>query len=324
MEIIWDFGLSIIHALQSLGWLAWPMQAITQLGSEAFFLVFVSLLYWCIDARLGMRVALVLLLSTSLNSWLKLVFAGPRPQWYSPHVRAYEAESSFGLPSAHAQNAVTVWGEAAWQAQGRWLRGLAVGLIGLIGFSRIYLGVHFPTDVLLGWGVGLGVLWLFNQFSARVMQRMGRHQLGAQLMLVAVTSLLLLLPSLLVAHLRGPWQMPTAWLQSLQSSAETLPHPYSLDTPVAAAGTWLGFVAGALWLNARKQSFQPRGHVWRRGRQYVIGISVAIVLWAGLDQLFPEGSTLVAYSLRYLRYALLGGWITAGAPLLFRTKVRSM
>lgn len=89
------------------------MRLISQLGSEAFFLLFISWLYWCISPRLGIRVALLLRLSTSLNYALKLTFASPRPQWYSTQVDIYVQATSFGMPSAHVQHAVAVWGEVA-------------------------------------------------------------------------------------------------------------------------------------------------------------------------------------------------------------------
>jgi hypothetical protein len=72
MDSFWDIDLAIIEAIQSVGWLELPMRVITQLGSEVFFLLSVSLLYWCVSSRLGLQVALILLLSTSLNSVLKL------------------------------------------------------------------------------------------------------------------------------------------------------------------------------------------------------------------------------------------------------------
>lgn len=165
MEWIGQFSLPIIQNLQALTWLRWPMQAISLLGSEPFFLLFGSLLYWCIDSRLGVRVALILLLSTGLNSLLKLSFVSPRPGWVSPQIEMYTQTSSFGMPSAHAQNAIAVWGEIARYAHRNWLTGLAIALIALIGLSRIYLGVHFPADTVVGWAVGLGVLWGFNRFS---------------------------------------------------------------------------------------------------------------------------------------------------------------
>ena len=317
MESVWEHSLPVIQALQSVAWLEWPMRLISHLGSEAFFLLFISLLYWCISPRLGVRVALILLLSTSLNYALKLAFASPRPQWYSTQVTVYEAETSFGMPSAHAQNAVAVWGEVARWGNRPWLTIFAFGLMLLIGLSRIYLGVHFPTDVLAGWVLGLVVLWLFNRLTHPVMQKLQVQRFAAQLLLVLATSLALLLPSLLMVGLSGNWDMPAAWVQSLQASGGTQPQPLSLDVPVSAAGTWLGFGWGALWLT-KHNPFHPRGNLWQRVVQYGVGIAIALFIWAGLDHLFPEGNTFTAYSLRYGRYALLGGWIAAGAPWLFR------
>lgn len=89
------------------------MRLISQLGSEAFFLLFISWLYWCISPRLGTRLALLLLLRTSLNYALKLTFASPRPQSYRTQIDVYAQETSFGMPSAHVQHAVAVWGEVA-------------------------------------------------------------------------------------------------------------------------------------------------------------------------------------------------------------------
>ena len=128
--------------------------------------------------------------------------------------------------------------------------------------------------------------------------------------------MLQMLPSGLLVLLSGSGGMPAAWSQQLQASGGTMPQPLSLDVPVSAAGTWLGFAAGARGIN-QHQPFHPRGGLWHRVTQYVIGITIALVIWAGLDVLFPEGKTFITYSLRYLRYTLLGGWIAAGAPLLF-------
>jgi len=220
------------------------------------------------------------------------------------------------MPSAHAQNAVAVWGEVAGWGNRLWLTVLAIGLMLLIGLSRVYLGVHFPTDVLAGWSIGLVVLWLFNRLANPVMQRVQGYSLATQFLMTLGTSLLLLLPNGLIVALSGPLEMPATWVQQLQTVGGTPPAPLSLDVPVSAAGTWLGFVAGSLWVN-RLGSFHPRGGLGKRVAQYVIGITIALVIWAGLDFLFPEGKTFIAYSLRYLRYTLLGEWIAAGAPLLF-------
>lgn len=298
-----SFGLPLVHALQSQPHWLGVMRSLSWLGSETFFLLFVSFFYWCVDARIGARVGLILLVSNSLNGLLKLTFASPRPQWVNSNIRIYASESSFGLPSAHAQNAAAVWGEVAWLARRPWLRGLALGLIGLIGLSRLYLGVHFPADVLVGWGIGLGVLFLFNRFSQPLIEGLHRGSLGQTLLVTLLSSGLLLFPTVLLAQWRAS--------QGIASP------PLALEVPIATAGTWLGFGGGLLWLSAWQLHAPVRGSWRMRVTRYVLGLGVAIALWAGLDYLFPEGTSFLAYFLRYLRYTLLGSWISAGAPWLF-------
>jgi membrane-associated phospholipid phosphatase len=316
MESLLDAQISLIQTLGSIDWLALPMRAITLLGEETFFLLLVPLLYWCISARLGVRVGLILLLSTSLNSALKLLFAMPRPYWYTPEVVARAAEPSFALPSAHAQNAVAVWGVlAAWGGR-RWAWAVAVALALLIGISRVYLGVHFPTDVLVGWAAGALVLWAFGAWFDAAGAWIGRRALGAQATLALASALLLLAPSVLLA-LRG-WQVPLSWTQNaLAAFPGEPPQPLALDTPVSSAGTWFGFGVGAALL-ATAGRYTADGAIWQRIARYVLGMVVVILLWAGLRAVFPDDGSALAYALRFLRYALIGAWIAAGAPALFR------
>lgn len=323
MDSFLNIDLAIIEAIQSVGWLELPMQVITQLGSEVFFLLSVSLLYWCINSRLGIQVALILLLSTSLNSVLKLAFASPRPYWFSAPDEIGEIEASFGLPSAHAQSAAAVWGLIAQRQRQRWVKMAALLLIVLIGLSRLYLDVHFLIDVLTGWLVGAVVLLLFSRFAQPVAQWFQRYRLKQQMAIAFISSLLLLLPSLLVAQIREIGQFPLPWMERLQQiSPEALPPPFSLEMPVSVAGTWFGLVIGLLWLSYRRP-WLPKGTLQTRVSHYLVGMVVAVAIWAGLSAVFPSGSTPIAYSLRYLRYALVGGWVAAGAPIIFRWMERS-
>ncbi len=318
MNSFWNIELPLIDAIQAVGWLELPMQVITQLGSEVFFLLSVSLLYWCVNARLGIQVALILLLSTSLNSVLKLALASPRPYWFRAPGDIGEMEASFGLPSAHAQSAVVVWGLIAQWQRHRWIKIAVLLLIFLIGLSRVYLDVHFLIDVLTGWLVGAVVLLLFNRFAQPVAQWFQQYRLKQQMAIALLSSFLLLLPSLLVAQIRDIGQFPLPWIDALQqANPEASPPPFSLEIPVSVAGTWLGFIIGLLWLS-RQKPFVARGTLKARFLRYLVGISGAIAIWAGLAALFPEGTTPLIHSLRYLRYSLLGIWISAGAPTIFQ------
>src|SRR5512135_3616764 len=102
-------GIDVIRVLQSAGWLEAPMRFFTFLGSEDFFLFVLPVVYWCLDAGLGMRIGFILLFSDALNGMLKLALQSPRPYWTDAQVRPLATESSFGAPSGHAQNATGIW-----------------------------------------------------------------------------------------------------------------------------------------------------------------------------------------------------------------------
>ena len=100
---------------------------------------------WLIGTVLG---------SMALVSLLKLAFAAPRPDLLEPLV----AVATFSYPSGHSANALTLFGALALLA-GRWWGWAAAVLIVLaVGLSRVWLGVHWPSDVLGGWL--LSAAWL--------------------------------------------------------------------------------------------------------------------------------------------------------------------
>jgi len=111
METILNVGINWIVALQSLGgWLTLPMKFFSSLGTEEFYMLVLPVLYWCINSSLGTQVAFILMISGGVNEAFKMAFHGPRPYWYSSQVEGLAAETSFGVPSGHAQNAISVWG----------------------------------------------------------------------------------------------------------------------------------------------------------------------------------------------------------------------
>jgi len=97
--------------LQNLGdWLYLPMQFFTFMGYQEFYLLFIPIIYWCLEPKMGIRLGVGLMCSAALNGILKLTFHSPRPYWVDQRVRALSTESSFGMPSGHAQNSVVFWG----------------------------------------------------------------------------------------------------------------------------------------------------------------------------------------------------------------------
>lgn len=312
-----DFQIALIQALQvGAAWLAAPMQFFSLLGQPEFYLLAISILYWCWDPRLGLRLGLLIGISGGLNEALKVAFHLPRPYWVSPEVRALGSHSSFGLPSAHAQGAVTFWGLIAADVRQTWLSLVAVAMIFLIGVSRVVLGVHFPTDVLAGWAIGVIVLLGFLVLEEPVGRRVAALPLSRQVTVAFAGSLILALISFAALTALGDWQVPASWAAgALERSGESI-HPLFLRDAVTASGLFFGFAAGAA-AEHHHGSMCAVGKGSARLLRYAFGIVVTGVIWFGLGFLVPQDPAWAAYILQYLRAAAAGAWVSFGAPMIF-------
>jgi undecaprenyl-diphosphatase len=142
------------------------MAAITRVGNPLALIMATTLLaflLWRLHQlrRVALLYAGAAYSSFYLNGWLKRQFERPRPQLWQ-QIIPLPSDASF--PSGHAMISMTVYGLAAWllaERYPRWRRLIllvAVLLIFSIGLSRVYLGVHWPSDVLAGFLFGLLII----------------------------------------------------------------------------------------------------------------------------------------------------------------------
>lgn len=318
MESLWQIGINFIVWLQGLGgWLEPPMKLFSLLGTEEFFLMFLPIVYWSIDSSVGLRIGLIMLMSGGINDALKLAFHGPRPYWFSTQVKAFSAETSFGVPSAHAQIAVSVWGLVASVVKRKWVWAVAIFIMLAIGISRLYLAVHFPHDVLLGWTLGILSLWAFLSLWDTTGAWVSKKSLGQQIGLAfALSMVMLVLGTIAFGSLRN-WVMPTAWMENARlAGLEDLPAPVTLNSTITSAAVLFGMLAGFAWIHSRG-GYVADGDVRQRLLRLLVGFIGVLVFYLGLKFIFPREEELVSYTLRYLRFVLVGVWVSAGAPWLF-------
>ena len=142
------------------------MLAVTQLGEETAFLVIALIVFWCVDKRKGYFLMSVGFLGTMANQFLKLLCRVPRPWVQDPDFtileQAREAASGYSFPSGHTQTAVGSFGCLAVTTKKRWVKILCAIIMVLVPFSRMYVGVHTPADVLVGAGMALALIWLLK------------------------------------------------------------------------------------------------------------------------------------------------------------------
>ena len=287
MDAILQWGIVFISIVQQIHGqvLDSIFRIITFLGTDRFYLLLLPLIFWCVDLRLGARLAVILLLSVYFNFGLKDLLQQPRPFDIDPSVQLSDTQG-YGLPSGHAQSSVVVWGFIATRINKTWLRMVAILLVILIGFSRIFLGVHFPTDVLAGWVVGVIILGVYLTVRPVLERKLLELSLGMQ-MLVALV-------------------LPLA-LMAIRPTEGTI-------FPMAIlAGTGVG-----LTLTRRYVSFVVIGSWWQRTLRFLTGGSVVFALYLGIRVAFSSEGSVLYLMLGYLGYGLIGMWISFGAPLLFR------
>ena len=141
---------------------------VSALGYEWFVVPFdvllVLVLAWRRRVREGLFAALALGGSALLNVAAKQVFARARPELWA----SLAPEQTFSFPSGHAMGSMTLaWVLVllAWHTRWRWpALLLALPFAVLVGLSRVYLGVHFPSDILAGWTAAS--VWAVASFLA--------------------------------------------------------------------------------------------------------------------------------------------------------------
>lgn len=172
------FDRAIIQAVRApaLHDLLSPLGFITELGSTWAVTAIAAITFFVGAAigpwRHGLIGALVIGLAAIANTAFKLAMARERPDLLEPII----VEHGFSFPSGHSALGMVAYGVLAVLvsrsrmpsgARGALIVGL-VALIGLIGLSRVWLGVHFPTDVLAGWAAGGAVVVLYATLTRRV------------------------------------------------------------------------------------------------------------------------------------------------------------
>jgi membrane-associated phospholipid phosphatase len=307
-HLLWSlipWGYQVLLTLETVrsGPLNVVMSIITDLGSNIGYLVVLSVVYWCVDKRAGRGLAYGSLVSATLNVWLKYIWNIPRPDnavlegvlrqaGIARRVAPLREATLPSFPSGHAQGAAVTWGYVAHRAyvgtpRRRWIWPAAATLIALVAFSRLYLGVHFPQDVIAGLAIGAGylVVWLWAEPRVRTWLAVVPAGWRYALAVIAPMAMLLLQPG---------------------------------EDTAAATGALIGLGVGYL-IEEQTLCFAVVGSWWQRALRGAFGLVLTLVAYFGLRALFGlvrvEGGVSLGW--RTLRYALLGLTGAWGVPRAF-------
>ena len=212
------------------------------------FLVEAVLYYYVLDAYIALSCVLVTSLGSSLPNLLKLVYCSPRPYWVYDEVQALNCEKGWGNPSGHALFTGAVWlfVGACLVRRRKWVwTVLVLAWILLIGFDRVYLGVHFYSQVLLGWMYGVGVVTgALYLLRVKWLGLTGKRGLPLAI-LYHVCVLLYAAVALLLQAYRDPyWNL--AWTSRIQSKCHLHYTATDAQSNVFIQSALVGFFPGAV------------------------------------------------------------------------------
>ncbi len=135
------------------------LSALTFLGGEGIFIALAIIVFWCVSKRDGYYLIAAGVGGTVISQNMKILCRVPRPWIRDPNFTivesAREGAGGYSFPSGHSQNAVVALGGTARFARPGWLKAVLWVLAAVVCFSRMYLGVHTPADVLVGAAIGL-------------------------------------------------------------------------------------------------------------------------------------------------------------------------
>lgn len=276
------------------------MLTITHLGAETAFLVTALIIFWCVSKRQGYYILSVGFVGTILNQFMKLWFRVPRPFELDPDFHclpeAFEGAGGFSFPSGHTQSSVGTFGGIANSVKNKWVRGVAIAIAVLVPFSRMYVGVHTPQDVLVAAVIALVLVFALKPL---VYSKDGKY----------MPFLLLGMSVLAVGYL---------------CFVECYPFPQNvnfarLESGIESAYTLLGALLGLLlvyFVDEKWLKFPTKAVWWAQILKVVLGAVIVLAVKEGLraplNLLFAEK---IGRLVRYFLIVLVAGVVW---PLSFR------
>jgi membrane-associated phospholipid phosphatase len=312
---IYRWGIDIVKLIQRIENPLVTMSAkiITTLGTAYFYIPVILIIFWWIDEKRGLRFGILIIVSAWINAFMKDLLKQPRPFNLEPSLGlAYE--SSYGAPSGHAQMSLCFWiPMAAWLNQ-VWagkkpkqrrllIWAVTICFILLIGFTRLYLGVHFPADLFAGWLLGGIILFLWFIPGSHLEKFFA--DAGTRVQNISAAALALFMNGIYP----GDRTLPALFLGFCTGYAVMKKYfPFSADGEtsgemplffVKAIRCFTG-LAGMVIIYLVLRLILP-------GEKSLFG---DLPLWGRFSPFYEAG--------RFIRYGLMGFWASAGAPRVFQ------
>ena len=265
---------------------------LTYLGSEMTAVAVPMIVYWCFSKRRAYFLTANVALGSAVCQGLKFLCKVPRPFVRDPKFEIVESARAdaggYSFPSGHTESAASLFGSLALILRNRGARIVCVAFIVLVGFARMYLGVHYPTDVLGGLLIGLALMAaLYPAYKASEKNpKVFPVLFGAAAACSLIGALLIEFGS------RGAEEDPANWAEAVKNLNLLAGCMAAFSISIPVERKYIRFQTKAVW--------------WVQVLKAGLGLSLAMGLRLGLKPLFAAllGDLGIASFLRYFLMTL--------------------
>lgn len=284
------------------------MEVISELVIGPISIVAIAIIYWCVNKKVGAQIMLNIGSGKVVSQLAKNVCCVYRPWIRDPRVipvgNSMETATGYSFPSGHTQLATAEFMTVArWQKKRKWVVALCTIITFLVMFSRNYLGVHTPQDVIVG--------FLLCCLTIHVNEKLVKwaDESKKRDLIFLVSGIILCAVFLAFITLKS---YPVDYTES----GEILVDPYAMMTDCyVAAGLFMGALTG--WVTERHLIRFEKAESTRTA---VIRVLVGIVSLLVIKKLVFS-VMLTAYGAHwgeFISYTIMVFWMMAGYPFLFK------
>lgn len=286
---MFGFEMDILKFLEGMrnDFLNTLFEFITVFGEETLLVFLIVTLWFAFDKKFAQKLLFITMASMSVNGVIKNIAQVPRP-FASGEVTCVRPETATGysFPSGHTQNFTTWTSLTAMQLKKKWFTALVTILILLVAFSRVYLGAHYPSDVVVSVVIGTA----FGTIGSIVYDKTENKQK----LYIGMTLIL------------------TPFAVLFMFDAEPLFEDFY---------KFYGMVAGIGVAVSFEEKYAPIGYdvsKWKKVLRIVIGIAVAFAVKEGIKIFKVSDIVQLSFVIDAVRYFLLVFAVMGLCPVLFK------
>lgn len=207
--LLGNFGLEIIKIFQLLSpTLDNFFMLFTLLGDLYFYVLIISIIYWCINKEIGINLATVMICTGLINTLIKGFFGWERPYLAHPdQVKVITSSTGYSFVSGHSQSTATLWGSILYYYKdSNYINKLIIVstfLMIIVPISRLYLAVHYPSDVIVGFILGIVTIYFYIKISPKVINSLKNMNFWTLISIAMLTSFFLLAIEILNIMIAG-------------------------------------------------------------------------------------------------------------------------